>query len=109
MEQADAVALLALAMQQRFRARTPEDRQHGHLSPLVSKAHNHHAIWFVGGSVGKTRTLELVVQPLTETFFDPESHGASAQSNYAAQNLGLRGRILHSANGLFFEDSRAVA
>ena len=62
-EQADAVTFPALAMQQRSDARTIGERQHGQLLSLVSKAHNHPAIWLGGGGVGKTRTLELVVQP----------------------------------------------
>ena len=55
--------------------------------------------------MGKTRTLELVVQPLTEAFLGPENYGASAQLNHAAQNFGPRGRILHFASGLLFHDS----
>ena len=57
----------------------------------------------------KTRTLELVIQPLPEAFFGSASYGASAQSNHAAQNFGPRSRILHSANGLLFYDSLVAA
>ena len=49
-----------------------------------------------GGGVGKTRTLGMVVHPLAETYFGPDGYSATAQSNHAAQNLGSRGRTLHT-------------
>ena len=51
----------------------------------------------------------MVVQPLAETFFGPDGYSATAQSNHAAQNLGNKGRTLHSANGLLMSDSLQTA
>ena len=101
-EQIDAVALLALARQRRFDARPDKS---GVLLPVATAVNNHRAVWLGGGGVGKTYTLLHVVQPLAETFFGPEGYSATAQSNHAAQNLGNRGRTLHSANGLLMTDS----
>jgi hypothetical protein len=105
-EQIDAVALLALSLQKRFDARP--DKSTVRL-PLATAANNHRAVWLGGGGVGKTRTLQLVVQPLAETYFGPEGYAAAAQSNHAAQNLGNRSRTLHAANGLLMTDSLQTA
>ena len=51
----------------------------------------------------------MVVQPLAQTYFGPNGYSATAQSNHAAQNLGNRGRTLHSANGLLMTDSLQTA
>ena len=51
----------------------------------------------------------MVVQPLAETFFGPDGYSASAHSNHASQNLGEKGRTLHSANGLLHNDSLQTA
>ena len=104
--QTDAVALLALSLQQRFEARP--DKSTIRL-PVVTAEKNHRAIWLGGGGVGKTRTLCMVVQPLAETYFGPEGYAAAAQSNHAAQNLGSRSRTLHAANGLLMRDSLQTA
>ena len=105
-EQIDAVALLAFSMQKRFDARP---NKQSILLPVATAANNHRALWLGGGGVGKTRTLIKVVQPLAETFFGPDGYGAAAQSNHAAQNLGSKGRTLHSANGLLQSDSLQTA
>lgn len=105
-EQIDAVALLALSMQKRFDERPDKSSI---LLPVATPANNHRALWLGGGGVGKTRTLCMVVQPLAETFFGPDGYSATAQSNHAAQNLGSKGRTLHSANGLLFTDSMQTA
>ena len=105
-EQIDAVALLALSMQKRFGARPDKSSI---LLPVATPTNNHRAVWLGGGGVGKTRTLNMVVQPLAETFFGPGGYCATAQSNQAAQNLGSKGRTLHSANGLLLSDSLQTA
>ena len=105
-EQTDAVALLALSMQKRFDARPDKSSV---LLPVATATNNHRAMWLGGGGVGKTRTLCEVVQPLAETFFGPDGYSATAQSNHAAQNLGSKGRTLHSANGLLMMDSLQTA
>ena len=46
---------------------------------------------------------------MAETFFGPDGYCATAQSNQAAQNLGSKGRTLHSANGLLLSDSLQTA
>ena len=102
----DAVALLALSMQKRFGARP--DKNSIRL-PVATPANNHRAVWLGGGGIGKTRTFNMVVQPLAETFFGPEGYCATAHSNQAAQNLGSKGRTLHSANGLLQTDSLQTA
>ena len=43
------------------------------------------------------------------TFFGPNGYLPAAQSNHAAQNLGPRGRTLHSCNGLLMTDSLQTA
>ena len=108
-EQIDAVALLAEPMEKRFRARPEADRRKNHLLPVVAPGPQHRAVWLGGGGVGKTMTLQEVVQPLTETFFGPSSYAAAAQSNHAAQNLGNRGRTLHAANALLLTSSLKTA
>ena len=105
-EQIDAVALLALSMQKRFDARPDKSSI---LLPVATPTNNHRAVWLGGGGVGKTRTLNMVVQPLAETFFGPGGYCATAQSNQAAQNLGSKGRTLYSANGLLQNDSLQTA
>ena len=105
-EQMDAVSLLALSLQKRFEARP--DKSTVRL-PVATPTNNHRALWLGGGGVGKTRTLGKVVQPLAETYFGPGGYSATAQSNHAAQNLGSRGRTLHSANGLLMTDSLQTA
>jgi len=105
-EQIDAVALLALSLQKRFDART--DKSTIRL-PVATAENNHRAVWLGGGGVGKTRTLQEVVQPLAETYFGPNGYAAAAQSNHAAQNLGNRSRTLHAANGLLMTDSLQTA
>ena len=105
-EQIDAVSLLAHSLQKRFEARPDKSTL---LLPLASAANNHRAVWLGGGGVGKTRTLSKVVQPLAETFFGPNGYSATAQSNHAAQNLGSKGRTMHSANGLLLTDSMKTA
>ena len=79
------------------------------LLPVAPLANNHRAVWLGGGGVGKTRTLCKVVQPLAETFFGPGGYSATAHSNHASQNLGSKGRTLHAANGLLFNDSMQTA
>ena len=60
-EQIDAVALLALSMQKRFDARPDKSSI---LLPVATPTNNHRAVWLGGGGVGKTRTLNMVVQPM---------------------------------------------
>ena len=43
------------------------------------------------------------------TFFGAKGYLPAAQSNAAAQNLGPRGRTLHSSNGLLMTDSLQTA
>ena len=50
-----------------------------------------------------------VAQPLAETFFGRDGYIATALPNHAAQNLGSKGRTLHTANGLLFADSLQTA
>ena len=101
-EQTDAVALMALPMQKRFEKRPDKSSI---LLPVATAADNHRALWLGGGGVGKTYTLNSVVQPLAETFFGPDGYCATAHANHAAQNLGPKGRTLYSANGLLMTDS----
>ena len=101
-EQIDAVALVALSMQNRFDARPNKSSI---LLPVATSRNNHRALWLGGGGVGKTYTLNTVVQPLAETFFGPDGYSAAAHANQAAQNLGPKGRTLYSANGLLMTDS----
>ena len=105
-EQIDAVALMALSMQKRFEARP--DKSSISL-PVATSSNNHRALWLGGGGVGKTYTLNNVVQPLAETFFGPAGYCATAHANHAAQNLGPKGRTLYSANGFLMTDSQNVA
>ena len=84
-------------------------RDSSHRLPVARRANNHRAVWLGGGGVGKTHTLCKVVQPLAETFFGPDGYSATAYSNHAAQNLGSKGRTLHSANGLHLNDSLQTA
>ena len=105
-EQIDAVALMALPMQNRFEAKPDKSSI---LLPVATCSNNHRAAWLGGGGVGKTFTLNNVVQPLAETFFGPAGYCATAHANHAAQNLGPKGRTLYSANGLLMTDSANVA
>ena len=105
-EQTDAVALLALSLQKRFDSRPDKST---HQLPVATAANNHRAVWLGGGGVGKTRTLQKVVEPLAVAYFGDNGYAAAAQSNHAAQNLGLRGRTLHAANGLLMTDSLQTA
>ena len=105
-EQIDAVALFALSLQKRFDGRPDKTT---HLLPVVSATGNHRAVWLGGGGVGKTRTLSRVVEPMAITYFGEQGYLAKAQSNHAAQNLGPRGRTLHSSNGLLMSDSMQTA
>ena len=77
--------------------------------PVTTVGHNLRAVWLGGGGVGKTHTLTKVVEPLAVTFFGEFGYAAAAQSNHAAQNLGPRGRTLHTANGLLMTDSLQTA
>ena len=105
-EQIDAVALMALSMQKRFEMRADKSSI---LLPVATSTNNHRALWLGGGGVGKTFTLTRVAQPLAETFFGPDGYCATAHANHAAQNLGSKGRTLHSANGLLMTDSLKTA
>ena len=105
-EQIDAVALMALPMQNRFEARPDKSTI---LLPVAASSNNHRSLWLGGGGVGKTFTLNNVVQPLAETYFGPEGYCATAHANHAAQNLGPKGRTLYSANGLLMTDSLQTA
>jgi len=105
-EQQDAIALLALSLQERFDSRPDKTT---HKLPLATPKNNHRAVWLGGGGVGKTHTLRKVVEPLAETFFGPDGYNAAAQSNHAAQGLGPRGRTLHASNGLLMTDSLQTA
>ena len=105
-EQIDAVALLALPMQKRFETRPDKTTI---LLPVATASNNHRALWLGGGGVGKTYTLNQVVQPLAETYFGPDGYCATAHANQAAQNLGPKGRTLYSANGLLMTDSLQTA
>ena len=105
-EQIDAVALIALSMQKRFETRPDKSSI---LLPVATSSGNHRALWLGGGGVGKTFTLNNVVQPLAETFFGPAGYCATAHANHAAQNLGSKGRTLYSANGLLTTDSLKTA
>ena len=62
-----------------------------------------------GGGVGKTHTLSRVIEPMAITYFGEGGYLAKAQSNYAAHNLGSRGRTIHSANGILMSDSLQTA
>ena len=70
-EQIDAVALMALAMQNRFEARPDKSTI---LLPVAASSNNHRSLWLGGGGVGKTFTLNNVVQPLAETYFGPDGY-----------------------------------
>ena len=76
---------------------------------MATVENNHRAVLLGGGGVGKTRTLTQVVEPLAVTYFGESGYAAAAQSNQAAQNLGPRGRTLHTANGLLMTDSLQTA
>jgi len=89
-EQIDAVALFALSLQQRFDRRPDKS---SHLLPVALPHGNHRALWLGGGGVGKTHTLCNVVEPLSVTYFGENGYAATAPSNFAAQNLGPRGRF----------------
>ena len=93
-------------MQKRFEKRPDKSSI---LLPVATTADNHRALWLGGGGVGKTFTLNSVVQPLAETFFGPAGYCATAHANHAAQNLGPKGRTLYSANGLLMTDSLKTA
>ena len=101
-EQIDAVALMALSMQHCFEARP--DKSTIRL-PVATSNNNHRSLWLGASGVGKTFTLNSVVQPLAETYFGPDGYCATAHANHAAQNLGPKGRTLYSANGLLMTDS----
>ena len=102
------MALIALCLQKRFDKR-PDKTSHMLPASAVQPGGNHRAVWLGGGGVGKTWTLQKVVEPLAVTFFGNNGYAAAAQSNHAAQNLGARGRTLHSANGLLMTDSLQTA
>ena len=95
--QIDAVALVALSLQEKFNRR--EDLSSPRL-PVASSSGNHRALWLGGGGVGKTRTLRRVIEPLATTYFGDEGYLATAQSNLGARNLGPRGRTMHVASGM---------
>ena len=101
-EQTDAVSLYALSLQRRFDSRV--DKSSVRL-PVATATGNHEAAWLGGGGVGKTRTLRLVVEPLAVTYFGPHGYLPTAQANHAAQQLGPRGRTIHSVNGLLATSS----
>ena len=105
-EQTDAIALLAVSLQKRSDDRPDKTT---HKLPLATPKNNHRAVWLGGGGVGKTVTLNKVVEPLAQTFFGPDGYNAAAQSNHAAQGLGPRGRTLHTSNGLLMSDSLQTA
>jgi hypothetical protein len=105
-EQIDAVSLLALSLQRRFDSRV--DKSSVRL-PVATATGNHEAAWLGGGGVGKTRTLRHVVEPLAVTYFGPEGYLPTAQANHAAQQLGPRGRTIHSVNGLLATSSLVTA
>ena len=109
-EQRDAVALLALDMQDAWQA-LPDapDLQKQPLLPLCGPSRVHRALWMGGGGVGKSHTLRQVVEPLSVTFYGPQGYLATAQANHACQNLGPRGRTLHNANGLMAVSSLQTA
>ena len=109
-EQIDAVALLALDMEKKFRALPADaDLSRQPLLPLSSESGNHRAAWLGGGAVGKTRTMRLVVEPLAVSYWGPQGYLPTAQSNHAAQELGPRGRTLHAANALLATSSLQTA
>ena len=105
-EQVDAVALVALSLQKRFDTRPDTST---HLLPVATATGNHRAVWMGGGGVGKTHTLTRVVEPLGVAYFGESGYAAAAQANAAAQNLGPRGRTMHSSNGLLMTDSLQTA
>ena len=109
-EQVDAVALLAVDMEEAWRA-LPEqpDLQRQPLLPLCGAARVHRALWFGGGGGGETHTLRNVVEPLAVTYYGPQGYLPTAQSNHACQNLGPRGRTLHNVNGLLAVSSLQTA
>ena len=105
-EQANAVSLYALSLQRRFDCRV--DKSSVRL-PVATATGNHEAAWLGGGGVGKTWTLRHVVEPLAVTYFGPHGYLATAQANHAAQQLGPRGRTIHSVNGLVATSSLVTA
>jgi len=105
-EQTDAVSLYALSLQRRFDSRV--DKSSVRL-PVATATGNHEAAWLGGGGVGKTRTLRHVVEPLAVTYFGPHGYLPTAQANHAAQQLGPRGRTIHSVNGLLATSSLVTA
>ena len=105
-EQTDAVSLYALSLQRRFDSRV--DKSSVRL-PVATATGNHEAAWLGGGGVGKTRTLRHVVEPLAVTYFGPDGYLPTAQANHAAQQLGPRGRTIHSVNGLLATSSLVTA
>ena len=105
-EQIDAVSLFALSLQRRFDSRPDKTSL---LLPIATATGNHEALWLGGGGVGKTRTLTQVVEPMAVTYFGKNGYLATAQANHAAQQLGPRGRTLHTANGLLATSSLQTA
>ena len=105
-EQIDAVSLFALSLQRRFDSRPDKTSL---LLPIATATGNHEALWLGGGGVGKTRTLTQVVEPMAITYFGKNGYLATAQANHAAQQLGPRGRTLHTANGLLATSSLQTA
>ena len=93
---------MALPRQKRFKARLNKSSI---LLPVAICSGSHRALWLGGGGVGKTFTLNNVVQSLAEAFFGPAGYCATAHANHAAQNLGPKGRTLYSANGLLMTAS----
>ena len=57
----------------------------------------------------ETRTLRHVVEPMAVTYFGPDGYLPTAQANHAAQQLGPRGRTIHSVNGLLATSSLVTA
>ena len=108
-EQITAVAGFVRDMQRRWEARSNKESHMFSREDLALAVGNHRVVWLGGGGVGKTRTLKLVVEPLTTTFFGTDGYCATAQSNHAAHNLGPRGRTIHSANGMLAHDSLQTA
>ena len=109
-EQRDAVALLAVDMEDAWRSLPePPDLQRQPLLPLCGASRVHRALWLGGGGVGKSHTLRQVVEPLAVTFYGPQGYLATAHANQACQNLGPRGRTLHNANGLMALSSLQTA
>ena len=108
-EQITAIAGLVRDLQKAWNVRADKSTHMFIGDDVAGTSGNHRVIWLGGGGVGKTRTLKRVVEPLATTFFGSDGYLATAQSNHAAHNLGVRGRTIHSANGLLAMDSLLTA